>query len=111
MANYGGGSVAVFPVGNDGRLGEHTAFMQAYGSSVNPKRQAGPHAHCVRVTTDNRLAIVADLGIDKLLVYDFNDRTGSLTADSSKSASMDPGRGRGISPWVPPGASCTWSTS
>ncbi len=93
MANYGGGSVAVFPVGNDGRLGEHTAFMQAYGSSVNPKRQAGPHAHCVRVTTDNRLAIVADLGIDKLLVYDFNDRTGSLTADSSKSASMDPGEG------------------
>jgi 6-phosphogluconolactonase len=93
VANYGGGSVAVFPVGNDGRLGEHTAFMQAYGSSVNPKRQAGPHAHCVRVTTDNRLAIVADLGIDKLLVYGFNDRTGVLTADSSKSASLDPGAG------------------
>ncbi len=93
VANYGGGSVAVFPVGKDGRVGEHTAFMQAYGSSVNPKRQAGPHAHCVRVTTDNRLAIVADLGIDKLLVYDFNDRTGSLTADSSKSASLDPGAG------------------
>ena len=47
----------------------------------------------MRVTADNRLAIVADLGIDKLLVYDFNDRTGNLTADSSKFASLDPGDG------------------
>jgi 6-phosphogluconolactonase len=93
VANYGGGSLAVFPLEKDGRIGPQTGFMQAHGSSLDPKRQAGPHAHCVRVTPDNRLAIVADLGIDKLLVYGFNGRTGTLTADSTKFASLDPGDG------------------
>jgi len=93
VANYGGGSVAVFPVGNDGRLGRHTAFMQAHGSSLDPKRQAGPHAHCVQVTTDNRLAVVADLGIDRVLVYDFDPKHGTLQADSTRFLAMEGGAG------------------
>jgi len=93
VANYGGGNVAVFPIDSDGRLGEHTAFVQAHGSSVNPRRQAGPHAHSIQVTPDNRLAIVADLGIDKLLVYDFDGHTGALKADSLKFRTMDAGAG------------------
>jgi 6-phosphogluconolactonase len=63
VANYNGGSVAVFPIGKDGRLGRHTAFVQNAGSSVDPERQAGPHAHFIQVTPDNRFAITADLGI------------------------------------------------
>ncbi len=72
VANYGGGNVAVFPIGSDGRLGPHSAFVQNAGSSVNPERQAGPHAHFIAVTHDNRLAITADLGLDKLLVHRFD---------------------------------------
>jgi 6-phosphogluconolactonase len=60
---------------------------------VNLKRQAGPHAHSIQVTTDNRLALVADLGIDRLLVYDFDERTGTLTADSLKFRRLQPGSG------------------
>ncbi len=103
VANYGGGNVAVFPIGRDGKLGNHTAFMQAHGSSVNLERQAGPHAHCIQVTPDNRLAIVADLGIDKLLVYNFNDRNGALAADSTKFRALEPGVGPRHVAMVPSG--------
>src|SRR5262249_23869387 len=47
VANYGSGSVAVLPVAADGKLGEASDIKQHNGSSVNPDRQKGPHAHCV----------------------------------------------------------------
>jgi 6-phosphogluconolactonase len=93
VANYSGGNVAVFPISPDGRLGKETAFMQAHGSSVNKARQEAPHAHFIQTTPDNRLALVADLGIDKLLAYDFDDKTGSLKLDSVKVRTLDPGAG------------------
>jgi 6-phosphogluconolactonase len=93
VANYNGGNVAVFPIGNDGRLGPHTAFVQDVGSSVDPERQAGPHAHSIQVTNDNRFAITADLGIDKLLVYRFDATEGTLTPGSPPFVKVDPGAG------------------
>ena len=93
VANYDGGNVAVFPIGNDGRLGPHTALVQDMGSSVNPERQAGPHAHSIQVTNDNRFAMVADLGIDKLMMYKFDGNTGSLASGSTKFYKFDPGSG------------------
>src|SRR5580692_8971343 len=47
VANYTSGSVTVFPVLKDGRLGEAPSFSQHKGSSVNPERQQGPHAHAI----------------------------------------------------------------
>ena len=93
VANYNGGNVAVFPIGDDGRLGRHSAFVQDAGSGVNPERQAGPHAHSIQVTNDNRFAIVADLGLDKLFVYRFDADTGSLTPGSPGFVKVDPGAG------------------
>ena len=93
VANYNGGSVAVFPIGDDGRLGSHTAFVQHAGSSVNRDRQAGPHAHSIQVTNDNRFAIAADLGLDKLLVYRFDANTGTLTPGNPGFVEVDPGAG------------------
>jgi 6-phosphogluconolactonase len=93
VANYNGGSVAVFPIGKDGRLGRHTAFVHNAGSSVDPERQAGPHAHFIQVTPDNRFAITADLGLDKLLVHRFDAKTGSLTPGTPGFAAVDPGAG------------------
>ena len=93
VANYNGGSVVVFPIGKDGRLGRQTAFVQNAGSSVNPERQAGPHAHFIQVTPDNRFAITADLGLDKLLVHRFDAKTGSLTPGNPGFAAVDPGAG------------------
>ncbi|MCU1298077.1 MAG: 6-phosphogluconolactonase [Acidobacteriaceae bacterium] len=78
VANYNSGSVAVFRVLQDGKLGESTAFVQHKGSSVDRDRQAGPHPHEVVLSPDNRFAIVADLGIDQLVVYPFDSQNGTL---------------------------------
>jgi 6-phosphogluconolactonase len=80
VSNYTGGSVAVFPVLKDGRLGEASWFVQHQGSSVDPQRQKGPHAHAIALSPDNRFAVVADLGLDQLLVYGFDAAKGTLGA-------------------------------
>src|SRR5579862_1849167 len=48
-ANYHGGSVVLFPVLDDGRLAPASDFIQHVGSSVNPSRQAEPHAHSINL--------------------------------------------------------------
>jgi 6-phosphogluconolactonase len=78
VANYPMGSVVVFPILQNGLLGEASAFVQHEGSSVNPQRQQGPHAHAIAMSPDNRFAIVADLGLDQLIVYPFDPGKGSL---------------------------------
>jgi 6-phosphogluconolactonase len=79
VANFGNGSVAVFPVKSDGSLGPQSGFDQHKGKSVDPGYQAGPHAHSIDVTPDERFAVSSDLGMDKLLVYRFDAQTGALT--------------------------------
>src|SRR5262249_7729137 len=69
VANYGTGSVAAFPLGADGRLGEVTVVIKHSGSSVNPRRQRGPHAHAVVLSADNRFVFAPDLGLDQILSY------------------------------------------
>jgi 6-phosphogluconolactonase len=93
VANYGSGSVACLPVKEDGRLTEASAFIQHTGSSVNPQRQQGPHAHSVNMSPDNRFAMVADLGLDEVLVYRFDPVKGSLAANDPPFAKVKPGSG------------------
>ncbi|MBI3664749.1 MAG: lactonase family protein [Acidobacteria bacterium] len=93
VANYGGGSVAALPVKEDGRLGEASAFVQHTGSSVNPQRQEGPHAHSINVSLDNRFAVAADLGLDEVLVYHLDPVKGSLTPNDPPFAKVNPGAG------------------
>jgi 6-phosphogluconolactonase len=97
VANYTGGSVAVFPVLQDGRLGEASAFIQHTGHGANPGNQEGPHAHSIDLSPDNRFAIVDDLGLDETLVYKFNSAKGSLALNDPQIyttlAKADPGAG------------------
>ena len=93
VANYSTGSVAVFPVRQGGKLGQASAFVQHTGHSVDVQRQEGPHAHDIAVSPDNRFALAADLGLDKLLVYRFDSSNGSLAANDPASASVTPGLG------------------
>ena len=81
------------PIRSDGRLGEVSAFVQHTGSSVNPSRQRKPHAHSINVSPDNRFAIVADLGLDKLLVYRFDAARGALAPNDPPFAAVMPGSG------------------
>src|SRR5271166_6013905 len=93
VANYDSGNIAVFPVEKDGRLGSRTAFVQHAGSSVNKDRQSGPHAHEIQTSNDNQFVLAADLGLDKLMVYRFDAKTGSLTPNDPPSVKVSPGSG------------------
>lgn len=93
VANYGGGSIAALPLRPDGGLLPASAFIQHTGSSVDPRRQGAPHAHSINLSANNQFAIVADLGLDKLLVYRFDASKGSLTPNEPPSISLKPGSG------------------
>ncbi len=93
VANYTGGSVAVFPILADGKLGDASAFVQHTGKGTNPERQEGPHAHSIDLSPDNRFAMVDDLGLDELLVYKFDGAKGSLTPNDPLFAKLDAGAG------------------
>jgi 6-phosphogluconolactonase len=93
VANYGGGSVAVLPIDGSGRLKPASAFVQHTGSSVNPRRQKEPHAHSINVDPANKFAYAADLGIDKVMIYRFDARRGTLSAGDPPSADVSPGAG------------------
>jgi len=93
VANYGGGSVAVLPIQPNGSLGKASAFVQHHGSSVNPQRQEKPHAHSVRVDAANRFAFVADLGLDKIMIYRFDADKGTIVPNDVPAAAVAPGAG------------------
>lgn len=93
VANYGGGSIACLPIRDDGRLGEATSSIQHRGSSVDPRRQQGPHAHSMNMDAAGRFAVVADLGLDKILVYRFDAAKGQLTPNDPPWARVAPGAG------------------
>lgn len=91
IANYTGGNVAVLPIQPDGKLGAVTQSMQHEGSSVNANRQKEPHAHCIVLDSSGKYAFAADLGIDKVQVYQFNQ--GKLSAAQPPFVPTKPGAG------------------
>ena len=94
VANYASGSVAALPVRADGSLGEAASFVQHSGSSADPERQKGPNAHSIVISPDNRFALAADLGIDKILIYRLDAATATLTANEAQPfAKLQPGSG------------------
>ena len=93
VANYGTGSVAVLPVGADGKLGDATGFDQHRGSGVNKARQEGPHAHEAVFSPDNRYLLVPDLGLDQVLVYRFNTAKGTIAPNDPPFGVLAPGSG------------------
>ena len=93
VANYLGGSVACLPIAADGRLDEPTSIIRHAGFSVNKKRQEGPHAHCIMLDAANRIALAADLGIDKIMIYRFDARGAAITANEPAWFDAAPGAG------------------
>jgi 6-phosphogluconolactonase len=93
VANYSSGSIAVFPILADGRLGEHTAMFRHKGTGPNKKRQEGPHAHWIEASPDNEFVLVADLGLDEIVSYRFDAAKGTLTPNDPAFAKLAPGAG------------------
>ncbi len=93
VANYGSGSVASFALNADGSIGNQTGFDQHSGSSVNPERQQGPHAHAVVLSPDNRFLIVPDLGTDQVKIYRVDTAKSSFTPNDPAFVSVKAGLG------------------
>ena len=93
VANYTGGNISVFELGVDGRIGKNTAFVQHTGTGKDSVRQSGPHAHYISVNNNNQFVLVADLGIDKIMIYKFNDANGTLEPANPPFIQMDAGAG------------------
>lgn len=93
LANYSSGSVSVYPIQKDGSLGKASDVVQQHGSSVNPKRQEGPHAHSIVPSPDNRFVLSADLGSDKVMIYRFDSQKGKLKPGEQPFAKVKPGLG------------------
>jgi len=91
--NYTGGSLTVFPVQSDGSLGKASTIIQHTGSGPNKIRQASPHVHCTVFSGDNHFLYVPDLGIDKVMIYSFDEKTGKLIPARQPYAVADPGAG------------------
>lgn len=68
-AQYGTGSVCVFPVAADGSIGSRSAHVRHTGSGPNPARQEGAHPHWVGTDPTNRFLMVPDLGADQIVIY------------------------------------------
>jgi 6-phosphogluconolactonase len=93
IANYGGGSVAAFPIDEAGKLAAATGFVQHTGSSVNPDRQKQPHAHSIYSDADARFVYACDLGTDQVLIYRLDAEKGTLTPHEPPFAKLPPGSG------------------
>lgn len=93
IANYGGGSVASYPVNANGSLGETGSFIQHAGSSVNKGRQSAPHGHCIVTDRANRFALACDLGLDQVLIYKLDAAKGRMTTNDPPFATVPPGSG------------------
>jgi 6-phosphogluconolactonase len=93
VANYSTGSVAALPVRKDGSVGEASSFVQHAGSSVDPARQTGPHAHSIILGPDNRHVYAADLGLDQVVSYRLEASRAKLTPNRQPFVRTPPGAG------------------
>jgi 6-phosphogluconolactonase len=73
IANYSGGSLAVFARNADGSLTDAQQVIQHTGKSIDPeKRQESAHAHMVHFTPDKKYIVCTDLGEDQIYIYNYN---------------------------------------
>lgn len=93
IANYGGGNVAVYPISEDGSLKPVSCNIQHEGSSVDKSRQEAPHAHSINISSDNKFAYAADLGLDKIMIYKLDAEAHTLSPANQPAALVTPGGG------------------
>ena len=91
--NYSSGSLAVLPVRKDGGLDSNIQVIEHEGYSVDADRQQGPHVHATVLSPDNKYLFVPDLGIDKVMIYSFNNKTGQLSPAPSPYEISEAGAG------------------
>ncbi len=105
VANYFEGSVAVLPILSDGRLGAATDVKVDAGKIGPTKATNAPrgsiaasghdrtHAHMIEADPSGRFVLHADLGLDRIFIWKFDVRNGTLTPNDPPAVSLPPGDG------------------
>ncbi len=93
VANYGAGTVASLPIDADGKLGPAATVIQHAGKGPNAKRQEGPHAHSINPDAAGKFAFAADLGVDRIFVYQLDPDEATLTPNDPPATAVAPGAG------------------
>ena len=83
VANYSGANVTVFPINEDGSLGEMSSEVKREGTGPNVERQDQSRPHAAVFDPGGNFVAVADLGTDSVVTYAFDPETGTLTEASS----------------------------
>ena len=89
--NYTSGSIGLLHANSDGSLDTLKQVIQHTGSGPNADRQQGPHVHSTNLSADNKYLFVPDLGIDKVMIYTFDNNKGQLKYATA--APSTPGNG------------------
>lgn len=105
VANYAGGSIAVLPIHRDGSLGSATDVHKDTGS-VGPKHAVSapagsfaisghskPHAHMIQADPTAKRVISTDLGMDRILIWNFDVERGTLRPNNPHEVPVPPGDG------------------
>ena len=90
-ANYTGGSFSIAPINKNGSISPDKKVTQHKGKSINKERQEKAHVHQTLLTDDNKHLLVADLGMDKFFVYDFDNSNGTVKENTAVSVSAGSG--------------------
>jgi len=93
VGNYSSGTLAVYPVNKDGSLGKATDSVLHEGSSVNSERQEAAHVHATVLNNNNKTLYVPDLGMDEVMLYNFDNKTGKLKEFDPPFVATEPGAG------------------
>lgn len=105
VANYHGGTVAVLPVGPNGELGKATDVKHNQGATGPPHAASAPpgsfaisghdrpHAHMIQADPSGQFVLASDLGLDQILVWNFDVEKGTLAANDPPFVSLPPGDG------------------
>ena len=93
VSNYGGGSLAVLPIEAKGTLGAATDSVQNAGNGPNTGRQEKAHVHSATLSPDNRFVYVADLGTDKLHIYEADVTGSTVKPAQAPYVTVKPGSG------------------
>ena len=91
IATYGGGSISLYPIKNDGRLLPASSTISLHGSGPDISRQSSPHAHSIKFSTSGEKVFNADLGTDQLNIFRIKNK--KLIPDKQKQINLAPGAG------------------
>lgn len=94
VANYTSGSVAVYPIADNGELKSASDLVVHEGKAGPSKdRQEKAHAHSILPDPSGKWIVAADLGLDQVRIYQLDTSSGKLKPAPTPSFDLPPGSG------------------